>query len=138
MTYWLAIGPLDNWKLGMQKGGVWGFTARYKSTWARLKSGDILIFYTMKPVKGIIGYGTIKSKEEEKKLFWPQEVKEGNVLWPLRIHFNIDFCIAYSKWETDKIPLPPLSQGITIQRALQEIKENVARDILDSFPKVKK
>ena len=73
----------------------------------------------------------------QKKIFWPQEVKEGRVLWPLQIKFDISFCLPNDRWENDKILLPPLSQGITFQRALQEIKDNIVSDILHNFPKTR-
>jgi hypothetical protein len=137
MTFWLAIGPVENWERALGAQAIWGVRERYQTTWNTVKEGDTLIFYGMRPVKGVIGYGTVRSKIRDAKCFWPEEVKQGKVLWPLRLRVDVSFCLPREKWETDKVPLPPLSQGITIQRALQSIREDVARGLLRSFPKVK-
>ena len=138
MAFWLAIGPIENWEYGLEQGGVWGVRERYQKAWNRVKQNDMLFFYAMRPVKGIIGYGTIRSKERQSKPFWAEERKEGITLWPLHLRIEVVFCLPRGKWETDKIPLPPLSQGIAIQRALQEIREDVAQGILGQFPRAKR
>jgi len=137
MAFWLAIGPIENWDYGLEQGGVWGVTERYQKAWDRVKKNDVLFFYAMRPVKSIIGYGTIRSKERQSKPFWPEERKEGITLWPLHLRIEVVFCLPRDKWEVNRIPLPSLSQGITIQRALQEIREGVAQDLLGQFPRDK-
>jgi len=137
MAFWLAIGPVENWERALEAEGLWGVRERYQTTWNKVNKGDTLIFYAMKPVKGVIGHGTIQSKARDTKPFWPQELKEDRVLWPLRLRVEVSYCLPREKWETDKVPLPPLSQGITIQRALQSIKQDVAQGLLRSFRKGK-
>jgi hypothetical protein len=121
MAFWLTIGPVHNWERALERREVWGVRERYQATWDRMRKGDILLFYAMKPIKGIIGYGTIRSKAREADPFWAEEVAEGKALWPLRLHMEKVFCLPRNKWETNKI---------TIQRALQNMKENVAQGLI--------
>lgn len=135
MAYWLAIGPVDNWKLGLSKGGVWGMNERYRNAWDKAKVGDYVLFYAMKPVKGIIGYAKVASKSTDSKPFWQQEVKQGKVLWPLRIKLESPVTLPQNNWENKMIALPPLSSGITIQRAFQLLKEQVGAELIKQVDK---
>lgn len=138
MAYWLAIGPTENWDFGLGKGGIWGVKERYHKTWERMGKNDVLFFYAMKPVKGIVGYGTIVSRERRSEPFWPEEKKGGMALWPLHLHVKADFCLSRDEWETQAVPLPALSQGITIQRAIQELRKEVAEDLLAEFSRLRR
>ncbi len=68
-----------------------------------MQLNDVLLFYAMRPVAGIIGYGTIKTKFRQTKPLWPQELAKGNVIWPLRFELNVGYCLPPARWEADKI-----------------------------------
>ena len=59
MAFWLAIGPVENWERALEAEGLWGVRERYQTTWNKVNKGDTLIFYAMKPVKGVIGQSHI-------------------------------------------------------------------------------
>lgn len=132
MAYWLAIGPSENWELGL-KHGVWGIGGRYLPSWDRVVNGDTVIFYVMRPVKGIIGYGTMKGKSKETKPFWPQEMKDKKMLWPLHLHVNKGLTLPRNKWESHCLPMPPLSEGIVIQRAFQPLKDKLGKQLVEQL-----
>ncbi len=58
MSYWLAIGPAGNWEIGI-RAGMWGVTPRYSKAWSQVTAGDMVFFYVMTPVKGVVGYGRV-------------------------------------------------------------------------------
>ena len=130
MAYWLAIGPAENWEHGLTKGGVWGVGGRYQVTWDRVKPEDVLLFYAVTPVKGVIGFGTISSKERRAEPFWLGDRKGGRTLWPLRIHFKVAHCLPREKWEAGRITVSFRSLGMTAQNAFQELRAEVAHDLL--------
>jgi len=132
MAYWLAIGPEQNLRLSLNR-KIWGMNEHYHRTWEKVKKDDIVVFYAMKPIKGIIGYGKVLSKSKEYKPLWDQEVKVGTALWPLRMEIEYLYVLPQGKWNSNKLPLPPLSEGITIQRSFQRLKDNLAKDIIGAF-----
>jgi len=87
MSYWLAIGPPDNWEIGIKK-KIWGVTPRHSKAWGLVEQGDTVFFYAMTPVKGLIGYGTVAKTKVDEKPFWPQEISEKQSYWPFRISFH--------------------------------------------------
>ena len=129
MAYWLAIGPEPNLRLGLTQ-GIWGMTQRYVTTWAKVQKDDLVVFYAMRPIKGIVGYGTVVSKMKESQPIWDQEVQGRIPLWPLRIQIANLHVLPQTGWDSQKVPLPPLSQGITMQRSFQALKDHLARDII--------
>ena len=132
MAYWLAIGPERNLRLGLDR-KIWGMSERYHSIWDKVAKDDVIVFYAMKPTKGIIGYGKVLSRLEEYQPLWDQEVEKGTVLWPLRMKIGYLYALPQSKWNSSKLPLPPLSEGITIQRSFQRLKDNLAKDIIGNL-----
>lgn len=132
MAYWLAIGPEQNLRLGLGK-KIWGISECYHNIWGKVAEHDVIIFYATMPIKGIIGYGKVLSKTKEYQPLWEQEVKKGAALWPLRIKFAGLHLLPQSKWSSTKLPLPPISAGITRQRSLQRLKDNLAKDIIADF-----
>jgi hypothetical protein len=67
-----------------------------------LREGDGLLFYVSKPVHGIIGSGIVRTKFRQNAPLWPEEVKRGQVLWPLRFEFDVEYCLSPSLWESRK------------------------------------
>lgn len=103
MNYWLALGPRENWGTAFQQGNTWGLTPRQKHWWEQLAKDDIVLFYVTKPVSGLIGYGSIQTKFRQNEPLWPQEIAEGKVKWPLRFEFDVEYCLAPDKWNTERI-----------------------------------
>ena len=56
-----------------------------------------------KPVGGVIGYGILKTKfKQYEKPLWPDEVKAGKAIYPLRFEFDVEFCLPPQRWESGK------------------------------------
>lgn len=102
-NYWLAVGPVENWNTAFLHGNIWGLTERQKGWWIKLTEGDVLLFYATKPISGVIGYGTVKTKFRQDQPLWPQEISEGTVMWPLRFEFNVEYCFPPDAWETQRV-----------------------------------
>jgi hypothetical protein len=65
----MAVGPKEYWSVSLHKSGVWGLDdlPRYITCYNLVSLGDVLLFYVTKPISGIIGFGTVQSKERENK-----------------------------------------------------------------------
>ncbi|MBM4092855.1 MAG: EVE domain-containing protein [Planctomycetes bacterium] len=124
MNYWLAIGPADNWEIGIRK-KAWGVTPRHSKAWGLVEPGDTVFFYAMTPVKGLIGNGTVAKTEVDQKPFWPQEISEKQSYWPFRISFQNTTTLPRKHWETARIATG--REGIVFQRAFQTIDEKRAQ-----------
>lgn len=70
MNYWLAVGTPENWQETFEKGNIWGLRERQKRHWSALEEDDVVLFYVMRPVAGIIGYGSIKTKFRQTQPLW--------------------------------------------------------------------
>lgn len=128
MSYWLAIGPPENWTFCFNNGNIWGFSPRYQKPWASLTEGDTVFCYATRPVMGVIGYCTVRSKQREERTFFPQEIKEQTVLWPLRVVLSSDKMIPEGEWSSRRVALE--RKGITLQRALQRFPEERAKEVI--------
>ncbi len=133
MANWLAIGPADNWKIGVRK-KVWAVNGRNKKSWDRLQPPDTVFCYAIAPVKGIVGYGTVGKTSVSKTLFWPQEKDEGVQWWPYHIEFSEVTVISTHDWETKRVV--PDHKGIVFQRAFQPVDEKRAKEWLKALAKV--
>jgi hypothetical protein len=133
MSVWLAIGPAENWKIGI-KNKIWAVSPAQLKSWEKLRQGDRVFFYATAPVKGLIGYGTVGGTSADEKPFWPQEVEKGHVLWPYRIRFSEITHISPHDWEARRYV--PERKGIVFQRAFQPANENHAQVWLKELAKV--
>jgi predicted RNA-binding protein len=102
-NYWMAVGRVDNWNEAFRLGNIWGLEPKRQTLWESVQLNDVLLFYAMRPVAGVIGYGTIKTKFRQTQPFWPEEIKRGEVIWPLRFEINVGYCVPPDRWEADKI-----------------------------------
>jgi len=50
------------------------------ANWKQVNIGDILIFYAVSPVKGIIGYGVVQQKLKQDTPLWPEEMAKNEVI----------------------------------------------------------
>lgn len=127
MNYWLAIGPEKNWEIGIAN-KTWGASPAHAKTWGRIQPGDVLVFYVMSPVKGVVGYGKVTKTYVDETPFWPQEKEKGESMWPFRIVLGDLQVLPRKEWETKRV-MP--EKGIVLQRAFQPIAEVVAQDWLN-------
>ena len=102
-SYWMAVGSVDNWNEAFRLGNIWGLEPKRQTLWESVQLNDVILFYAMRPVAGIIGYGTIKTKFRQTQPLWPEEVKKGEVLWPLRFEIDVGYCFPPDKWAMNKI-----------------------------------
>src|SRR3989442_8857290 len=68
-----------------------------------MQPNDVILFYAMRPVAGVIGYGTIKTKFRQTHPLWPEEIANGEVIWPLRFEISVGYCAPPARWEAEKI-----------------------------------
>ncbi len=131
MNYWLLLGTLENWKEAFQNGNIWGFTEKQQRNWNEMREGDKVLFYVIRPVSGVIGYGTVKTKFRQTQPLWSQEIKENRVIWPLRIEFNVEYCLPSDKWETDQLTSKLLryKAGVSFGR----IEDSFGQEIISKF-----
>ncbi len=80
MNYWVVVGTLENWREAFQKGNVWGLKERQRHLWATLLESDVLLFYVMRPIAGIIVYRTIKTKFCQTQPLWSEEIDRNGVI----------------------------------------------------------
>lgn len=132
--WWLAVGPPEQWQIAFEQGSIWGLgkTPLHDALWETLSEGDYVLFYASLPVSGVIGYGVVRRKFRQDKPLWPQEVKEGRVIWPNRFEFDVKYILPQDKWETHKIVINYL-KTIAV-RGFQIIKEEIANQAIKAFP----
>jgi len=133
MLYWLVIGPPDNWAFCFKNGNVWGFSSTYQKVWEALDAGDTLLCYATRPVMGLIGYCAVCSRQKGERPFFPQETKEKNLLWPLRVTLAPRKMISEEDWASRCVPLK--RKGVTLQRGLQRLPEERAKEIMRELDK---
>lgn len=100
--YWLVVGRPENWEFAFKNGNIWGVKEfrELKALWNLLEEGDKLLFYAASPVGGVIGFGRVTTKFRQTNPLWPEEIKRGSVIWPLRFEFEVEYCLPPSLWKT--------------------------------------
>lgn len=131
----MAVGTQANWKEAFRKGNIWGLRERQSHHWSALQESDIILFYVMRPIAGIIGYGTIKTKFRQTQPLWSEEVDRNEVVWPLRFEFNVAHCLPPDKWETDKITSELLRYKTGV--GFQQLDSSLGQEIISKFQKPK-
>jgi len=124
--YWLAVGPAQNWKIGLEQ-KVWGLPSKYFGIWQKIQPQDIVLFYSMVPIKGVIGYGIIVGKRTFGQPLWCEEVEIESSLWPLRLYFKSVAHLHHGSWLEKNIRL---QNRIPVRRALQQLPSDVAEELL--------
>lgn len=131
--WWLAIGTEDNWLTAFQNGNIWGLkgSGRPGVMWETLVPNDRILLYVRTPIAGAIGFGTIRTKFKQDKPLWPEEVRSGEVLWPLRFEFDVDYVLPKDQWKerfatTER--LRTMARG-----GFQPIDEDVALEAVNQF-----
>ena len=140
-NFWIVIGSEENWKLALISKCTWGLeeTKLKKVYWLAISPNDIILFYVTRPVRGIVGYGNVRSKFYQDIPVWDEEKKEGKVKWPLRFEFDIDFLLPENRWEDEKIPVrgggefrqPLIYKELEeIQPIIRELNPKVSEELL--------
>jgi len=131
MNYWLVVGALENWKEAFEKGNIWGIKERQRHRWGALQEGDVVLFYVMRPVAGIIGFGKVKTKFRQTQPLWSKELDENEVIWPLRFEFNVEHCLPPDKWEIDKLTFELLRFKAGL--SFRQVEASLAQEIISKF-----
>ena len=102
--FWLIVGSQKNWQVAFDNNSIWGLKdfRELRSLWNMLRVGDGLLFYVSKPVHGIVGVGHVATKFKQTTPLWPDEVKEGQAIWPLRFEFDVEYCLPFSLWKSHR------------------------------------
>jgi hypothetical protein len=104
---WLVMGVPENWDTALsQPVPIWGLKPRYQAEFQIMNVGDLLWFYSTAPIAGIIGVGTVKDKYVDNvNLIWEEELKQKEVIWPLRFRIHVLKVLPKERWRTDKIKI---------------------------------
>lgn len=107
-NFWIVLGSEENWKQALISKGIWGLEEKSnkKLYWLAIESNDVVLFYVSGAVKGIVGYGIVRSKFYQNVPLWKAEIQEGRVKWPLRFEFDVEFILPENRWKDDKISIP--------------------------------
>lgn len=94
-----------NWKQALTSKGIWGLEDKSldKSYWLAVAPYDVILFYVTGIVKGVVGYGVIRSKFYQDVPLWPAEIEEGRVKWPLRFEFDVEFVLPEPEWQGKRV-----------------------------------
>jgi predicted RNA-binding protein len=103
MAAWTLVGNEENWVAAFRQGAIWGVREKYRNLWERLGPDDLLLFYCKSPVAGIIGVGTHARNFKQDKPFWPDEEREGRVIYPYRLEMNVIYVLPEAQWRSDAI-----------------------------------
>ena len=131
MAHWMAVGGEDNWRHTLGGRNIWGVASRYTKVWGEIEVGDLIFFYVTRAVRGMVGFGRVTSKAEEHIPFWPQETEHGDVLWPLRVTFDVEALLQTKKWNTDKVDFE--GKGLAWRGAIQSIPEDLGHLIKEEI-----
>ncbi len=106
-NFWIVPGSEKNWKQALTSKGIWGLEKKTLDQvyWLALAPNDLILFYVTGKVKGIVGYGIVRSKFYQDIPLWDAEIREDCVKWPLRFEFDVDFLLPENRWKDEKIPI---------------------------------
>ncbi len=131
MNYWLVVGSKKNWDIAFKHKNIWGLRKTQRLLWEKIDEKDKVLFYVTNPVVGIIGYGRVRTKFVQDKPLWPDEIKNNEVIWPLRFEFDVEFCLPPDNWKSDKLT----SNELFPRAGFQLLNESIARKLLSNMHK---
>jgi hypothetical protein len=85
-NYWIITGYEENLRHGI-KNGLWGVRKDPQGQWDNVRNGDLLFFYCVRPIGGLVGFGEVTGTHIDTKPFWPNENPRAESKYPLRITF---------------------------------------------------
>jgi len=108
MKTWVLPSAAENWRFSLtQTPAIWGLRSSRMTDiyFSQLAPGDILLMYVTNPTQGFIGFASMSEKYiDREKCYWPDEVKAGKVIYPLRFRMNVETVLPPEVWETARIP----------------------------------
>jgi hypothetical protein len=135
---WLVIGSLENWETAFaQPIPIWGLKERFANIFQFLSKGDQIAIYVISPVKGIVGFASVKDKYIDYETpIWNEEKDRGKVIWPLRFRLSDLRVLPRQYWEGKKDSGLPTSIDITDfpifwQKGFHELTDSQAAKIFE-------
>lgn len=127
------MGTPQNWKIAFDLGNTWGLKNKgpQAANWRQVQIGDVLIFYSVSPVKGIIGYGVVQQKLKQDTPLWPEETAKKEVIWPLRLIFEVRACLSPDRWVEDKVVNDRVS--FRAKMGFRPLLDDLATEVLAPF-----
>ncbi len=116
-TGWIFSGNKENWIIAL-KYKKWGLRKEHRTLWEKIKIGDYALFYVTRPISKLVGYATIKNTIEEYTLLWPDEIREKNIKYPLKIYFENILVLPEKSWSEGL-----RSFGLIVQHGINPIYE---------------
>lgn len=104
---WVFSGHPQNWKFAFRR-NIWGLKTSHRPLWQKIMKGDMIFFYATKPVGGVIGVARAERIFEEKEPYWPDEIAEGRVKYPLRVEFKPLEILGEDCWEEKRVSIKHL------------------------------
>lgn len=144
-NFWIVPGSERNWKQALTSKGIWGLEEKTfdKIYWLAIEPNDVILFYVTGRVKGVIGYGIVRSKFYQDVPLWDAEIRQARVKWPLRFEFDIEFLLPENRWADEKISIPGgahfrqplfLMQGEDVDPIIQELNPSASVKSLQEVP----
>jgi len=133
---WLVIGIPRNWETALsQPIPIWGLKPRYQTEFQVLNLGDLLWFYSTSPIAGVIGVGVVKDKYLDYiNLIWDEELKQKEVIWPLRFRIQVLKVLPRVRWKTDRIKINDFQ--LFWQIGFQLLREEYAVELFKRAKKI--
>lgn len=122
-NHFLLVGDKKTWETAFKK-KTWGFSTKTKGLWKGVEKGDLIAFYVTRPVKGVIGFGKIKTKSENSEIYWPDEILFEKKLWPYEISINI--IVKRKEWK-EKIQIP---SNIMVNQGRKKISKQIFLELV--------
>jgi len=90
MNHWIKIDIKENYRTGLKHSPpVAAVTKDDRGLYLAAKAGDVIWFYAIRPVRGVVGFAKIAKKyKDEKKLIFIPELRMRKVLFPLRFRLR--------------------------------------------------
>lgn len=129
VRYWLVVGTSQNWHTAFEHGNIWGLKESQRRLWESLGETDMLLFYATKPVGGLIGYGSVRTKFRQNQPLWPRELQEGKIIWPLRFEFDVEYCLPPAKWTVQKL----VSKDLRPRGGFQSLSQDTGKQLASSL-----
>src|SRR5437867_1598761 len=102
--FWLVVGSEKSWEVAFENNNIWGLKdyPTFRALWELVKEGDGLLIYVPTPISGVVGFGQVVTKFKQTNPLWPDEIKQNQVIWPLRFEFNVEYCLPPHLWKEKK------------------------------------
>ncbi len=127
-NYYLAPGTRENWKISFANGNVWGMPLNRRQ-WRTLRKGDVVFFYVMAPIKGIVGYGSIVGTFRAEEPIFTEELL-GVKKWPLRFNFQILWPPSGDPFKGPRVRVGGLVEGSPLKK-FHRLNATTAEQLLD-------